>query len=308
MAGKTPKQLVLDPVNVSPRIRAIVRNGLPGKIPSMAKSAVSRYDNYIDGRWTPSRSPATFENRNPANLDDLIGIFPDSSTDEAIAAVAAARRAYDGWRLVPAPKRAEILFRAAQALVHHKETFAGEMTRVCAASRTHFTRRPRADRPGETAPVDVDEITDMLVEFADGATGTLQTSWLAGGHKMDIGFAVHGTRGSVEFTSEEPTEVRLYKTSDPAAESGFRSIPVGPAHPGAELFWPVPGMALGFDDGFIIAVRDLLRAIAEGGSAGPDFLDGLRASEVVAAAQASAATRSWQPVERLEVQEGLELA
>jgi predicted dehydrogenase len=178
---------------------------------------------------------------------------------------------------------------------------AGEIREACAASRTHFTRRPRADRPGETAAVDVDEVTDMLVAFAGGASGTLQTSWLAGGHKMDIGFAVHGTRGSVEFTSEEPTEVRLYKTSDPASESGFRSIPVGPAHPGAELFWPVPGMALGFGDGFIIAVRDLLRAIAEGRPAEPDFLDGLRASEVVAAAQASAATRSWQTVERLNV-------
>ena len=141
----------------------------------------------------------------------------------------------------------------------------------------------------------------MLVEFAGGGTGTLQTSWLAGGHKMDIGFAVHGTKGSVEFTSEEPTEVRLYKTSDPAAESGFRAIPVGPAHPGAELFWPVPGMALGFGDGFIIAVRDLLRAIAEGEAATPDFLDGLRAAEVVAAAQASAAERSWQAVERLNL-------
>jgi predicted dehydrogenase len=177
----------------------------------------------------------------------------------------------------------------------------GEMTRVCAASRTHFTRRPLADLPSKTAPVDVDEITDMLVEFEGGATGTLQTSWLAGGHKMDIGFAVHGTRGSIEFTSEEPTEVRLYKTSDPASESGFRAIPVGPVHPSAELFWPVPGMALGFGDGFIIAVRDLLRAIAEGRAATPDFLDGLRASEVVAAAQASALTRSWQTVERLNL-------
>ena len=107
------------------------------------------------------------------------------------------------------------------------------------------------------------------MEFEGGATGTLQASWLAGGHKMDIGFAVHGTRGSIEFTSEEPTEVRLYKTSDPAAESGFRAIPVGPAHPGAELFWPVPGMALGFGDGFIIAVRDLLASIAEGRPASP---------------------------------------
>ena len=179
----------------------------------------------------------------------------------------------------------------------------GEIRGVFAASRTHFTRRPLAGRPGETAPVDVDEITDMLVEFEGGATGTLQASWLAGGHKMDIGFAVHGTRGSLEFSSEEPTEVRLYKTSDPAAESGFRAIPVGPAHPGGELFWPVPGMALGFGDGFIIAVRDLLCAIVEGRPATPDFLDGLRASEVVEAAQASAATRSWQPVERLDLDE-----
>jgi nucleoside-diphosphate-sugar epimerase len=90
---------------------------------------------------------------------------------------------------------------------------------------------------------------------------------------------------------------------DPAAESGFRPIPVGPAHPGAELFWPVPGRALGFGDGFIIAVRDLLASIAEG-CPPPDFVDGLRASEVVAAAWASAVTRSWQAVERLDLAEG----
>ena len=58
-----------------------------------------------------------------------------------------------------------------------------------------------------SVPVDVDEITDMLIAFDSGITGTLQTSWLAGGHKMDLGFAVHGTKGSVEFTSEQPTEV-----------------------------------------------------------------------------------------------------
>ena len=105
-------------------------------------------------------------------------------------------------------------------------------------------------RPGETGAVDVDEVTDMLVEFAGGVTGTLQTSWLAGGHKMDVGFAVHGTEGSVEYTSERPMEVRLYRTSDPAPESGFRAIPLGPSHPGGELFWPVAGMAVGFGEGF----------------------------------------------------------
>ncbi|HXG89740.1 MAG TPA: aldehyde dehydrogenase family protein [Vicinamibacterales bacterium] len=87
------------------------------------------YDNFIDGRWTPSASGKTSENRNPANADDLIGVFPDSSTADALAAIDAARRAFDTWRLVPAPKRAEILFRAAQLIGERKEQFARDMTR-----------------------------------------------------------------------------------------------------------------------------------------------------------------------------------
>jgi len=86
------------------------------------------FHNYIDGQWKASVSGSTFENRNPANTDDLIGLFPDSTSSEA-AAIHAARRAYDTWRLVPAPKRAELLFRAAQLLVERKEQLACDMTR-----------------------------------------------------------------------------------------------------------------------------------------------------------------------------------
>jgi predicted dehydrogenase len=174
----------------------------------------------------------------------------------------------------------------------------GEIDGVFARSRTHFGHRPVAGRPGETAPVDVDEITDMLVEFESGITGSLQTSWLAGGHKMDIAFAVHGTKGSVEYSSEQPTEIRLYRATDPAPRSGFAAVPIGPVHPGGELFWPVAGMAIGFGEAFVIAVRDVLRSIAAGTAASPSFLDGLRASEVVAAAQRSAEGRTWEPVHR----------
>ena len=74
------------------------------------------YLNYIDGQWVPAQSGRTIENRNPANTADLIGTFPDSSADDAARAVAAARRAFDSWRLVPAPKRAEILFKAARII------------------------------------------------------------------------------------------------------------------------------------------------------------------------------------------------
>ena len=87
------------------------------------------YYNYIDGRWTPSGSGQLFENRNPANTDDLIGVFQKSTREDVDAAVEAARRAFDRWRLVPAPRRAEIIYRAAQLLVERKEQLARDMTR-----------------------------------------------------------------------------------------------------------------------------------------------------------------------------------
>ena len=92
-------------------------------------SSVTTYTNYIDGRWIASASGHTFENRNPANTDDLIGVFQKSSRTDVEAAIDAAARAYETWRLVPAPIRAEMLFRAAQLIVQRKEQFARDMTR-----------------------------------------------------------------------------------------------------------------------------------------------------------------------------------
>jgi len=85
--------------------------------------------NYIDGKWVPSRTRRTDENRNPADRDEVVGTFQASSAEDADDAVAAAKRAYASWRLVPAPKRAEYLFKVGAILTAHKEAFARDMTR-----------------------------------------------------------------------------------------------------------------------------------------------------------------------------------
>src|ERR1700704_2444589 len=85
--------------------------------------------NLIDGLWVPSVSGALFENRNPANTADLIGTFQQSIEEDVHRAIDAARRAFSTWRLVPAPRRGEILFRAAQLLTERKEALARDMTR-----------------------------------------------------------------------------------------------------------------------------------------------------------------------------------
>ena len=87
------------------------------------------FRNYIGGRWADSVSGRVFENRNPAEHTDLIGAFQEATPADAAAAVAAAVRAYPSWRQVPAPRRAEILFRAAQLIAERKEDFARDMTR-----------------------------------------------------------------------------------------------------------------------------------------------------------------------------------
>src|SRR5260370_16775372 len=86
--------------------------------------------NFIKGEWVESRSGKAYENRNPANAEELVGMFVSSTEEDAKAAVDAAREAYKSWRLFPAPKRAEILFRAAELLVRRQEEVSKDMARA----------------------------------------------------------------------------------------------------------------------------------------------------------------------------------
>jgi aldehyde dehydrogenase (NAD+) len=86
-----------------------------------------KFQNAIGGRWVPARSGKTFENRNPAT-GAVLGEFPASGPEDVNDAVEAARKAFRTWRLVPAPKRAEIVFRAGELIRARKEDLARAMT------------------------------------------------------------------------------------------------------------------------------------------------------------------------------------
>jgi alpha-ketoglutaric semialdehyde dehydrogenase len=87
------------------------------------------FKNYIGGRWVKPMSRATIENRNPADTRDLIGLFPASNSEDVAMAVSAAREAFPKWKALPAPQRAEILYKLGQILMERKEEFALAMTR-----------------------------------------------------------------------------------------------------------------------------------------------------------------------------------
>lgn len=87
------------------------------------------FENYIGGKWKPASSKETFLNINPANTDDVIGEFPQSTEADVHEAATAACEAYKTWRLVPAPKRGDIMRKAGLILESRKDELAHEMTR-----------------------------------------------------------------------------------------------------------------------------------------------------------------------------------
>lgn len=88
-----------------------------------------KFQNFINGKWVDAKSGKTFENRNPANWDEMVGTFPKSGKEDVEEAVNAARVAFEKWRLVPAPARGDIMRKVGDLMVERKEELARQMTR-----------------------------------------------------------------------------------------------------------------------------------------------------------------------------------
>ncbi|MBM4167519.1 MAG: aldehyde dehydrogenase family protein, partial [Ignavibacteria bacterium] len=88
-----------------------------------------KFQNYINGKWCDAKSGQEFENRNPANNNEVLGTFPKSSKEDVNEAVAAAKKAFESWRLVPAPKRGDILKKVGDIMTERKEELARAMTK-----------------------------------------------------------------------------------------------------------------------------------------------------------------------------------
>lgn len=87
------------------------------------------FHNYINGKWVPAKSGKTTENRNPADAEDLVGLFPDSGIEDLEEAIRAAKAAAPAWRKTPAPIRALKVQRAGEIMRDRKEEISRQMTR-----------------------------------------------------------------------------------------------------------------------------------------------------------------------------------
>ncbi len=148
----------------------------------------ARVKNLIGGEWVDARSGATMDSINPAT-EEVVAVVPKSGPEDVEAAIAAAKAAYHGWRLTPAPRRGEVLFRVGQLLIERKEQLARlmtqEMGKVLAEARgdvqeaidmAFYMGGEGRRLLGYTAPVELPNKFGMAVRDPAGVVGLI-TPW-----------------------------------------------------------------------------------------------------------------------------------
>jgi alpha-ketoglutaric semialdehyde dehydrogenase len=154
----------------------------------MAILGTKSFQNYIEGEWVGAASGETFESTSPAN-GDTIGTFPKSGPEDIDRAVAAAKAAYEEWRLVPAPKRGEVLFRFAQLLENEKDDLTDLITREMgkvkpeaagdvqeAIDMAYYMGGEGRRLFGQTTPSELRDKFQMSVRMPVGVVGAI-TPW-----------------------------------------------------------------------------------------------------------------------------------
>lgn len=185
----------------------------------------------------------------------------------------------------------------------------GEITQVNTQLKTWVKSRPLqaggvdklgASTKDSTAPrgeVDVDDEVLSLLEFQNGAIGSLEATRNAHGRNNFLTFEIHGSLGSIYFNYERRDELQVAFAADQADRKGFRTVYTGPAHPYGEGLWPIPALGIGYGETKIIETYDFVKAIVEGGQVSPNFKDGYQINLIADAMAASAQSRAWTPVQ-----------
>jgi acyl-CoA reductase-like NAD-dependent aldehyde dehydrogenase len=150
--------------------------------------AAKSFRNFIGGEWVDAASGETFESLSPAT-GEVLGVFPRSSAEDVDRAVAAAKEAFEEWRLVPAPKRGDVLFRFGRLLIEYKDEIAQLMSREMgkvlpeaggdvqeAIDMSYYMAGEGRRLFGQTTPSELRDKFNMSVRMPIGVVGAI-TPW-----------------------------------------------------------------------------------------------------------------------------------
>jgi predicted dehydrogenase len=195
---------------------------------------------------------------------------------------------------------AQMLAGPIQRVIGNQETFISERPLATAGVGTHFTTRT----DGPFGKVTNEDYVGALVQFANGAHGTLEACRVIRGPDCQMAFEVHGTQGALAWDFENMNELRLaippHATFSPQGRGdngrGYRRILSGPEHPFHANFNPAPANGLGYEDLKVIEAYQFLKSIVDGKQGEPGFHEAAAVAIVQSAIQRSWQSERWESV------------
>jgi predicted dehydrogenase len=167
----------------------------------------------------------------------------------------------------------------------------GEIAALSGLVRTYTPTRMHAD--GKAERVTADEANIAIVEFASGATGTIESSGVSTGRKNEQAWEINGSKGSMSFDLEDPNHLHVYTDSSPAEIRGFSAVSVtDPSHPLQTLYLP-PGHNAGWEYGHVHALHHFIDCVVNEKPVSPfgaTFEDGWRIQRIMEAITKSSAS------------------
>jgi predicted dehydrogenase len=188
----------------------------------------------------------------------------------------------------------------------------GDIAEVCGLNTTRIKERAisaggsgyaaTAQTGAEKRAVENEDITEFLIHFDNGAVGTIGTSRIGMGRKLGLGYEIQGTKGSLYYNQERMNEIQLYRDSDPDREKGYKTIYIGPEHPGYKAFYGLAGIGLGYIDQKIIEAHDLITAVALNQPVQPDVHFAYQVNKVIDAVDLSCQEHRWVRVSEFDTE------
>ncbi|MBH0097590.1 Gfo/Idh/MocA family oxidoreductase [Salinibacterium sp. NSLL150] len=151
----------------------------------------------------------------------------------------------------------------------------------------------RTDADGVRHVVDNDDYSLSLLEFANGAIGSMHASRVAVGRAFEVSFTLTGTRGAIRFSQQDSHKLEVSLDSDGLSTHGFRTIELGEGHGDYADLWPMSGINIGLHELKIFEVKKFIDAIAAGTTSSPDFREAWEIQKVIEAVETSDKQRAW---------------
>jgi len=178
------------------------------------------------------------------------------------------------WRYIKSEAGSGSLGDDATHVIDLARFLVGEMKRVCGKGKVHIKYRPLLTDRTKRGEVETDDEFMALIEFENGAVGSIEASRVCAGRKNFLYIEVNGSEGSIIWNLERLNELKLYTIKDPPEVQAFKTIYVtNEKHPYFKRFWP-PNGPIGMVDGFAIGFGEFFKAILEDLEYIPNFYDG----------------------------------